>query len=144
MTILLSVLKLIFVQNSRNQTSLWFNGDTEGLKEFYRNINWKKILEENNAEEAWEVLKTKIEVGIEKFIPKKQRVSRNKPQWMTKNVVKLCRKKRRSNNLYKNTRTPDHLKQFKNIEKECKKAVRSAKRKFEKKIAESGNKRPEK
>ena len=120
----------------------WYNGDTEGLKEFYCNINWKEILEENNAEEAWEVLKTKIDVGIEKFIPKKQRVSRNKPQWMTKNVVKLCRKKRRFYNRYQNTRTQDDLEQFKNIEKECKKAVRSAKRKFEKKIAESGNKRP--
>ena len=108
----------------------WFNGDTEGLKGFYCNINWKEILEENNAEEAWEVLKTKIDVGIEKFIPKKQRASRNKPQWMTKNVVKLCRKKRRFYNRYQNTRTQDDLEQFKNIEKECKKAVRSAKRKF--------------
>ena len=120
----------------------WINGDTDGLKEFYQNFNWKETLPEKNAEEAWEVLKTTIEVGIKKFIPKKQRRIKNKPQWMTKNVVKLCRRKRRAYNLYQNTRLPDHLAQFKTTEKECKKAVCSAKRKFEKKIAESGNKRP--
>ena len=120
----------------------WINGDTDGLKEFYRNFNWKEILQEKNAEDAWEFLKTTIEVGIDKYIPKKKRRSRNKPQWMTRNVVKLCRRKRRSYNLYQNSRLPEHLAQFKNIEKECKKVVRSAKRKFEKKIAESGNKRP--
>ena len=111
----------------------WINGDTDGLKEFYQNFNCKEIIQEKNAEEAWEVLKTTIEVGIKKFIPKKQRRIKNKPQWMTKNVVKLCRRKRRAYKLYQNTRLPDHLAQFKTTEKECKKAVCSAKRKFEKK-----------
>ena len=121
----------------------WINGDTDGLKEFYQNFNCKETLQEKNAEEAWEVLKTTIEVGIKKFIPKKQRRIKNKPQWMTKNVVKLCRRKRRAYNLYQNTRLPDHLAQFKTTEKKnSRKLFVLLSASLRKKITESGNKRP--
>ena len=40
------------------------------------------------------------------------------------------------------TRSPIHFDQFKQTEKKCKKAVRAAKKYFERKIAKNGNKRP--
>ena len=39
------------------------------------------------------------------------------------------------------TRSPEHEQNFKDIQKQCKKAVRQAKRKFERSIADDGNKR---
>ena len=32
--------------------------------EFYSNIDWNLMLNDKNAEEAWEILKAKIEAGI--------------------------------------------------------------------------------
>jgi len=76
------------------------------------------------------------------FIPKKPRRKNNCPQWMNSTVKKLVRTKQRHYNLYMHTRSPAHYDQFKQTEKKCKKAVRSAKRSFERKIAKNGNKRP--
>jgi len=38
--------------------------------EFYNNIDWNLMLNDKIAEEAWEILKAKIEAGIENFILK--------------------------------------------------------------------------
>ena len=61
---------------------------------------------------------------------------------MTKAVKKLINAKQRHYNTYMSTRSELHKEQFKNTEKQCKKAVRAAKRRFEKNIAKNGNKRP--
>ncbi len=52
------------------------------------------------------------------------------------------RKKQRDYNSYMQTRTQEYFTKFKETEKKCKKAIRSAKRKFERDIAKNGNKRP--
>ena len=61
---------------------------------------------------------------------------------MTKTVKRLVRLKQRQYNLYQQDRSIANYDQFKKTEKLCKKAVRSAKRKFEQSIANNGNKRP--
>ena len=51
-------------------------------------------------------------------------------------------KKRRHWRKFRDSRSDAHLTQFKETEKACKKAVQLAKRQFERKIANSANKRP--
>ena len=105
-------------------------------------MNWSEDLREKDTEESWKLIKDKINSGIETFIPKILRRRGNNHQWMTRSVKKLVRQKQRHYNLYMNTRTDENYKQFKQTEKICKRAIRSAKRKFEQKIAKNGNKRP--
>ena len=120
----------------------WKNGDQIGLKNYLGSVNWLEDLREKDTEESWKLIKDKINSGIEIFIPKILRRRGNNHQWMTRSVKKLVRQKQRHYNLYMNTRTDENYKQFKQTEKICKRAIRSAKRKFEQKIAKNGNKRP--
>ena len=93
-------------------------------------------------EASWKFIKDTINTGIESFIPKVLRRRNNHHQWMTKTVKQLVRKKQRDYNSYMQTRTQEYFTKFKETEKKCKKAIRSAKRKFERDIAKNGNKRP--
>ena len=56
---------------------------------------------------------------------------------MTKQVLKLIRRKLQSWKWYKTNRTEDNLTNIKSAKKKAKKAVRSAKRSFEKKLSKN-------
>ena len=120
----------------------WKNGDLEALSEHLKNVKWSEDLSQKSAEESWNYMKGKIHAGMDLFIPKIHRRQANKPKWMTKKVMRLIRTKQRRYNLYMQTRTPENENNFIKAQKECKKAVRGAKRRFEQLIATNGNKRP--
>ena len=81
-----------------------------------------------------------VQEPVKSFPPKVPRRRPNNHQWMTKNVKKLVRTEQRHYNLYMHTRSPIHINQFKQSEKKGKKAVRAAKKYFERKIAKNGKK----
>ena len=120
----------------------WRNGDTEGLKDYLKMVDWDAELYGLNAEDCWDSFKDKLESGINHFIPKVRRRKNNNHQWMTRQVKRIVRQKQRHYNLYQADRTKANFDQYKKTEKACKKSVRSAKRKFEQNIAKNGNKRP--
>ena len=61
---------------------------------------------------------------------------------MTKIVKRLVRKKQRHYNVYMETNSAYDFDRYMSTAKECKKAIRKAKKKFETNIANKGNKRP--
>ena len=128
--------------NSTEYINNWKDGDNEGLRNFLSEINWEAELHGRDTEEAWNFIKCIINGGIDIFIPKTIRRRSNNHQWMTKTVKSLVRRKQRHYNLFMENRTQHHFEQFKATEKTCKKTIRAAKRRFELKIARSGNKRP--
>lgn len=142
-----SILAIDVLFNPRSNTSTeliydWKNGNMEGLREFLGNEDWERSLLNKDAEQAWTLFKGKIDLGLAQFIPKIRRRSSNNHQWMSKTVKRLVRKKQRHYNVYMDTRTPQDYDRFKATEKECKRAIRKAKKKFETSIARNGNKRP--
>ena len=120
----------------------WKNGNMEGLRVFLGTTDWRSELQDLDTEDSWKFIKDTINTGIESFIPKVRRRRNNHHQWMTKTVKQLVRKKQRDYNSYMQTRTQENFTKFKETEKKCKKAIRSAKRKFDRDIAKNGNKRP--
>ena len=57
-------------------------------------LDWESELSEKSAVESWEFIKDKIDEATDKCIPKKLRRVSSRPLWMTKNVVRLIRKKK--------------------------------------------------
>ena len=128
--------------NSAELVSDWKNGDTDGLKSYLADVDWDQELGNLTADGAWQRFISKVKDGINQFIPKVKRRTFHNHQWMTKTVKKLVRRKQNRYNRYMETRSPYDFERFKCTEKECKRAVRKAKKKFESNIAKNGNKRP--
>ena len=76
------------------------------------------------------------------YIPQKHRRVNSKPLWSTRNVARLSRLKQRYWNTNLNNPSVENFNRYKQAETECKRAVRSAKRRFERKLATDGNRRP--
>ena len=142
-----SIIMVDIVFNPRfNKTmeliSDWKNGDADGLRLYLSSVNWETELGERSTNEAWEFFKDRIASGTDTFIPKVPRRKNSRPQWMTKNVMRLIRLKKRHYNMFMQTRLQEHKDRFRETQTKCKREVRKAKRKFEKSIATNGNKRP--
>ena len=120
----------------------WKNGDNAELKNYLMEVDWDQELKDKNTEDSWKLIKDKIKSGTDTYIPKILRRRNNNHQWMTRFVKRIVRKKQRDYNSYMHTRTDDNFNRFKETEKKCKRAIRSAKKKFEMNIARNGNKRP--
>ena len=120
----------------------WKNAEYDRLADFLHDVDWEHELTGTPTDEAWTFLKDKILTGMDNFVPKIPRRTKNSPRWMTSIVKRLVRRKQRLYNIFMETRRQEDEISFKKLQKECKKAVRQAKRKFEQKIAVNGNKRP--
>ena len=120
----------------------WRKGDEEGLKNHIENIDFGSLFQDKDANQCWLSLKDIIESGLDRYIPLTCRRKPGQPPWMNKLVKNLTNKKRRHWKRFKKNRSDLNFENFKQSEKLCKKAVQNAKRRFERNIAKSGNKRP--
>ena len=78
-------------------------------------------------------MKSKILDAEDKCVPKKRRRVGCRPLWMRQNVMRVIRKKKRLWATYKRTNDYAEL-AYKSVEKETRKLVNQAKRKFEKNL----------
>ena len=115
----------------------WQKADFNGLKNGMNEVVWNLEFQNKSASDMWTTLKNKIENLQVKFVPKKLRRSAGKPPWMNKHILTMIRKKRR---LFKTSKS-DHTKlnDYKVQEKLIKKAVRKAKKSYEKHISKTSN-----
>ena len=120
----------------------WRKGDTEGLKKHLSDTDFLSLLSDKNANDAWLIFKDKIVDATNLFIPVTQRRKQGAPPWMTKKVKNLVNRKQRAWKAFNKNRSNELFDKYKRAEKECKHGVSAAKRKLERSIASSGNKRP--
>ena len=117
----------------------WNKCDHEELNQFYENVCWQELIVEGDAVLSWENFKEKIQEGINKHVPTVKNASKKKPRWFKQKLLKLTRKKERLWKEYLNYKDIESFTKYKICEKECKKAIRNAKRNYEKKIANDSN-----
>ena len=48
-----------------------------------------------NADQAWNSLKGRMNEEVEEYVPKKRRRNQNRPGWLTQDIVREIRKKKR-------------------------------------------------
>ena len=130
------------IQENKVERLDWKNCDNEGLKDYFDNIDWSNILANKSCSEQWDTLKNVIETGTNRFVPKLKENKKRKTSWMTKKVKKLLNKKYRLFKLVKNNGSVENLKNLKDIEKKCRKAVRNAKMNYEKMLSEKNESKP--
>ena len=90
---------------------------------------------------AWRMMKAKVEDLIRRFVPEKRRKNQNRPIWMTQEILRAIRKKKR---LWKRDKHKADKAEFNEQKKKTRNLIRNGKRRFEKKLASNrgGNNRP--
>lgn len=119
----------------------WNKCDVDSFSDFLTSVNWESEFIDKGTEECWIYFKNRITQGMKSFIPNKRRRQNNKPPWMNRNILRLVRLKQRLYNTYMKSKDNSDFERFKECEKQVKKSVRQAKRRFEKNLSIKENKK---
>ncbi len=103
-------------------------------------IPWRETLAAETVEGAWSRFREALSETIEKNVPKSGVRTRLRNPWMTREILRLVRKKRRKWKAIKNAATQEEKKEYKALEKETANKIRNAKRKMEKDLARGEDK----
>jgi len=129
------------VPQTTKRVKNWRKADWDGMRSDMKRVDWKRELNGLTVDRMWAVLKRKVGAAVRKHVPMKAEACRRRPCWMNKEILAAIRRK---NRLWKQVKKSGMTDEYKETEKKVKNLIRSAKRKFEKKLAagEDGNKRP--
>jgi len=102
---------------------------------------WLMQLRASRTDEAWNILRDKVTYLTEKHVPVRKARKNNRPAWMTQEILREIRRKKR---LWKKTKNNQPSDEYLAVEKKVRNLIRNSKRRFEKKLASGneGNKRP--
>jgi hypothetical protein len=120
----------------------WHKANWSAIRTGLSDIDWKEELGILDADEAWVKFTSVLEGLVEQNVPMKPRRIPHKPVWMTWEVTRAIRKKRR---LWKRAKCgQEEMAKYRKAEKDATKMIRNAKRNFEKKLEREnhGNSRP--
>jgi len=116
------------------------DADVETMKSDISDVDWRTQLDGRTVEEGWRFFRQKLSETVEKNVPKSGGRTKLKNPWMTREILRLIRRKRRKWKEVKNSASAEDMKQYKQLEKETSKKIRNAKRKMEKDLAYSEDK----
>lgn len=83
----------------------WGRANLEGLSNSLQANNWGREFGGRSMEESWHFFKATVEDAIEKHVPCTQARAQNRPSWMTQEILRSIRKKRRLWKQYQKRRT---------------------------------------
>ena len=89
----------IGVENKREEDEKeyhnWRKADWHQIRREIREEDWRREMEGKTVDGAWKHLKKKMEETVEKIVTKKRRKNKNRPPWLTQEIVRGIRKKKR-------------------------------------------------
>jgi hypothetical protein len=110
----------------------WRMADWENMKRELRRVNWEEKLRGKSTQQAWDQVQTRLHELIKKHVPARRRRNHNRPPWLTRDVLRAIRRKKR---LWRYAKQGQKGEEYKAAEKQVKNMIRNSKRKFERDIA---------
>jgi hypothetical protein len=106
-----------------------------------REKRWQQEIREADTERAWDLFAKKVEEATEKCVPVRRRRNVNRPPWMTQEILRAIRKRKR---MWTKVKGRADQSEYKMQEKITRNLIRNAKKKFERRLADGGgqNKKP--
>jgi hypothetical protein len=119
----------------------WARADWSEMKKRAKAWNWRDELRGTSTEEAWTRLKDKVTSWVESCVPKKRMRNRNRPPWLTQEILREIRRRKR---MWTRDKEKANKDEYREQDKKTRNMIRAAKKKFERRLAEGGgqNKRP--
>ena len=115
----------------------WSKADWASMRKDIGRTDWRKELSGKSADEAWNMFSSRIQKTVEDFVPKRRRRNHNRPAWMSQEIMREVRRKKK---LWAKAKIGEQKEEYEKLEKKVKNMIRSAKRRFERKLAEGGRK----
>ena len=126
---------------STEQVPDWTKANYEAMEKEIEEIDWEAEFLGRSGPEQWVLFKERLKQTIDSNVPMKVRRKGNKPLWMKRNVLRLIRKKRRLWKHYSSSKDCQkdfaQLEAYKKVQNDVRKAVKRAKRDFERKLAKN-------
>jgi hypothetical protein len=119
----------------------WNMADWPRMEEMLREREWRQAIRAADTEKAWKIFREKLQEVTEKCVPARRRRNVNRPPWMTQEILRAIRKRKR---MWKTAKGKADQTEYKKQEKITSNLIRKAKKKFERRLADGGgqNKKP--
>ena len=115
----------------------WSKANWEAMEQELKDWDWRAALEGKGGNEAWDGLKEKLTNLMQQHVPMKRRRNQNRPAWLSKDILRAIRKKKK---LWSWAKLGEKVDQYREEEKHVRRLIRNAKKRFERKLAEGGAK----
>ena len=115
----------------------WYKADWGKMREELGKVDWRGQMVGKSGQQAWELLKNKIQEAVDKHVPARRTRNQNRPAWLSQDILGAIRRKKR---LWKKAKVGDSVEEYKKEEKRVRNMIRKAKKNFEKKIADGSAK----
>ena len=128
------------IAETRDKTFLdWNKVNKSDFTNFLDSVDWISEAEEKDVEGLWNFFVNTLHKGISRFVPVQQATSKRLP-WSNPNLTRLINiKQRRWKNHVTGLHNDISHAAYKKAQRTASRAVRKAKRNYEKKLANSGN-----
>jgi hypothetical protein len=122
------------------KTLNWSRANFEGMRRELEAVDWKEVIRAGTVNDAWSALKERLQAATMANVPEGKRGPWMRNPWMTREIIRLLRQKRRRWKAMKATGSAEAGRLYKEAEKECANKIRSAKRKMERDLANNPDK----
>jgi hypothetical protein len=109
----------------------WSRANFEGLRRELEAVDWKEVIRAGTVNDAWSALKERLQAATMANVPEGKRGPWMRNPWMTREIIRLLRRKQRRWKAMKATGSAEAGRLYKETEKECANKIRNAKRKME-------------
>jgi len=138
-TLVFDLVTQTYIKN-KIQSYIYHKGDYNSMRNAVMGIEWNELFKGKDANQCWELFKIKIVEVIELYVPKSTRNKRRKSMWINRKTQKLLKKKYSFWKRFYNSGEYQDYERYKRIRNRAVKAVRAAKKKFEKNWRKVSNK----
>ena len=128
-------------KNQPEPSKLNFNKmDVQKLRGHLGVIDWTSELSMQPADQMWQTLKEHVLEAIKVSVPQSKAKASRQPQWMSRELLRKVRQKRRAYRMFMKERSTFKLDQYKSHVKDVKTLIRKSKKEFEYSLVNSQDK----
>ncbi|KAJ8018258.1 LINE-1 reverse transcriptase-like [Holothuria leucospilota] len=124
-------------QRSKFELYDWKKANWEIMINDYKDSDWNELFRNKTVEEMWQIWLNMYKEHVKKHVPQISPKRKLKPKWMTNEVKRLIRRKRKAWKSYRVNRTIPCWNYYKALQKKVKEKVILAKKRFETLIADN-------
>jgi hypothetical protein len=115
----------------------WNQANFENMRDELSLIDWQAVFVNKNTEECWTIFTEKLRRSAEINVPRKNVKINGKQKWLTREIIRMVRRKKTAWREYKHTGTAEAREEYLTLEKDLKKSIRRAKRKQERDLVKN-------